>query len=253
MAPTAPGPSVEPETRVPPTTAYDPDGSVSSPVQPPPSDPFVPPGTDPSLSACPPAEVAVTVATGKAAYAVGETVTGSSVLENRSSTACLVPARVRWAVQDLAGNDVSGFAYTADYALPVKAEPGQSFPGTFCGTRTTARGPVHPVSAGDLRPGRPVDRGRLVHRPGHVPGVLTTAAYCGGGSQDGSSVGPDGGPGGGGGGDGGAVAGTRTAGAGAVAGAVGGGGWRRAGAAGIRGGAGSTGRSWAGRPGGGRR
>ncbi len=130
------------------TTAADPDGSQSSPIQPAPSDPFVPPGTDPSLSACPPAEVVATVATAKAAYAVGETVTGSSVLENRSSGACLVPARVRWAVQDLAGNDVSGFAYTADYALPVKAEPGQSFPGTFtwnqknCGGATCTQVPA---------------------------------------------------------------------------------------------------------------
>ena len=140
VAPTAPGPSVEPETRVPPTTAYDPDGSVSSPVLPAPSDPFVPPGPDPSLSGCPPAEVAAMVATGKAAYAVGETVTGSSVLENRSSTACLVPARVRWAVQDLAGNDVSGFAYTADYAMPVKAEPGQSFPGTISWNQSNCSG-----------------------------------------------------------------------------------------------------------------
>ena len=139
VAPASPGPSVEPENRVPPTTAYDPDGSVSSPVQPPPSEPFVPPGPDPSLSACPSAEVAVSVATGKAAYAAGETVTGSSVLENRSSTACLVPARVRWAVQDLAGNDVSGFAYTADYALPVRAEPGQSFPGTFSWNQQNCR------------------------------------------------------------------------------------------------------------------
>ena len=113
---------------------------MSSPIQPAPSDPFVPPGTDPSLSACPPAEVAVTVATGKAAYAVGETVTGSSVLQNQSSTACLVPARVRWAVQDLAGNDVSGFAYTADYALPVRAEPGQSFPGTFSWNQNNCSG-----------------------------------------------------------------------------------------------------------------
>ncbi|MEA2901157.1 MAG: hypothetical protein QOH36_1044 [Actinomycetota bacterium] len=149
VAPTAPGPSVEPETRIPPTTAYDPDGSVSSPIQPAPSDPFVPPGTDPSLSACPPAEVALTVATGKAAYALGERVTGSSVLENRSRAACLVPARVRWAVQDLAGNDVSGFAYTADYALPVRAEPGQSFPGTFSWNQNNCGGPAcTPVPAG---------------------------------------------------------------------------------------------------------
>ena len=57
----------------------DPD-AAQPPVRPAPSDPFVPPGNDPSLSACPPAEVAVTVATGKAVYAPGEQVTGSSVL-----------------------------------------------------------------------------------------------------------------------------------------------------------------------------
>jgi hypothetical protein len=131
------------EGRVPPTTpAADPDGSQSSPIQPPPSDPFLPPGSDPNLSSCPPAEVVVTVTTGKPAYAVGETVTGSSILENRSSTACLVPARVRWAVQDLAGQDVSGFAYTADYALPVRAEPGQTFPGSVTWNQTNCAGPT---------------------------------------------------------------------------------------------------------------
>ncbi len=141
--------SVASDTRVPPTTAADPDGSQSSPIQPAPSDPFVPPGTDPSLIACPPTEVAVSVTTGKATYAVGETVTGSSVLENRSSTACLVPARVRFAIQDLAGNDVSGLAYTADYAMPVRAEPGQSFPGSFTWNQNNCRDlPCLPVQPG---------------------------------------------------------------------------------------------------------
>ncbi len=148
-APSSPTTSLEPENGVPPTTPADPDGSQSSPIQPIPSDPIVPPGGDPSLAACPPADVAVTVTTGKASYAPGETVTGSSTLENRSSTACLVPARVRWAVQDLAGNDVSGFAYTADYALPVKAEPGQSFPGTFSWNQNDCRDvPCVPVAPG---------------------------------------------------------------------------------------------------------
>jgi len=138
-APTPPT-SVTADTRAPQTTVPPDDGgSQGSPVQ---TVPIGPPGPDPSLTACPPAYVAVTVTTSKAAFAVGERVTGSSVLQNRSSTACLVPARVRFAVQDQAGHDVSGFAYTADYALPIKADPGQSFPGTFTWDQTNCAGPA---------------------------------------------------------------------------------------------------------------
>jgi hypothetical protein len=140
-APPSPSTSVEPDTRVPPT-APDPDGSQSSPIQPIDPEPLVPPVEDPSLTACPAAQVAVAVSTGKATFAVGETVTGSSVLENRSGTACLVPARVFFAVENSAGEDVGGFAYTADYRFPVKAEPGQSFAGSFTWDQTNCGGPA---------------------------------------------------------------------------------------------------------------
>jgi hypothetical protein len=139
VAPTSPTSTVPGNS---PADPSDPDGSQSSPIQAPPPDPYVPPGSDPSLSACAPADVAVSVSvtTGKGAYAVGETLTGASVLRNNAAAACLVPARVRWAVQDLAGHDVSGFAYTADYALPVEAEPGQSFPGSVTWNQTNCSG-----------------------------------------------------------------------------------------------------------------
>lgn len=109
------------------------DGNQSSPVQSIPSgqEPVGPPPVDPSLAACPTDQVGVTVTTGKTAYARGETVTGSGTIENRSSTACLIPARVFFTIENSAGEIVSDFAYTADYRMPSKAEPGQSFSGTF--------------------------------------------------------------------------------------------------------------------------
>ncbi len=134
---------VRPTTTAPPP-ADDGGGNQSSPVQtsPPQSVVPTPPGSS-ELHACPPDQVTVSVTTGKAAYAAGEKVTGTSSLRNDSATACLVPARARYAVQDQAGRDVSGFAYTADYALPVRAEPGQSFPGSFTWDQTDcATGPT---------------------------------------------------------------------------------------------------------------
>lgn len=83
------------------------------------------------LAVCPVADVRVTVSTGKATYAPGETVTGSSILENRSGVACLVSARGFFHIEDAAGRIVSNFAYTADFRMPVKAEPGQTFSSTF--------------------------------------------------------------------------------------------------------------------------
>ena len=80
-----------------------------------------------SLAACPVAEVRVTVTTDKTAYARGETVRFSSTLENRSATACMVSGRAFFSVEDGAGKSVGSFAYTANFMMPVKAEPGQTF------------------------------------------------------------------------------------------------------------------------------
>lgn len=88
------------------------------------------PQVDPALAACPAAEVRVTVSTEKGTYAPGETVRFSSTLENRSATTCLVSGRAFFSVENGAGRTVSSFAYTANYMLPVKAEPGQTFTNT---------------------------------------------------------------------------------------------------------------------------
>jgi hypothetical protein len=111
-----------------PTTV--PSGSASSPVATAP--PAVPPApTVPAGERCPSSEVRVTVATGKAAYAPGETVRGSTTIENRSATACLLPTRGFVRILDAAGNDVSGFAYTMEYRFPALAEPGKTFTTPF--------------------------------------------------------------------------------------------------------------------------
>lgn len=85
------------------------------------------PPQQPALAACPAADVRVTVSTEKSAYAPGETVRFSSTLENRSATACLVSGRAFFSVENGAGRTVSSFAYTMEYMLPVRAEPGQAF------------------------------------------------------------------------------------------------------------------------------
>lgn len=85
------------------------------------------PPEPPALAACPVAEVRVTVSTEKPTYAPGELVRFSSTLENRSGTACLVSGRAFFSVENGAGRTVGSFAYTADYMMPVRAEPGQAF------------------------------------------------------------------------------------------------------------------------------
>ena len=89
------------------------------------------PVTGPPLQACAVGDVKVTVSTAKATYAPGETVTGVSTLENRSGVACLVSARAFFRIEDTGGRVVSSFAYTADFRMPVKAEPGQTFADRF--------------------------------------------------------------------------------------------------------------------------
>lgn len=85
------------------------------------------PPQQPALAACPAADVRVTVSTERSTYAPGETVRFSSTLENRSATACLVSGRAFFSVENGAGRTVSSFAYTMEYMLPVRAEPGQAF------------------------------------------------------------------------------------------------------------------------------
>ena len=91
----------------------------------------VPASNDGGVAACPAAEVGVTVTTEKGTHATGETVRGSSTLENRSSTACLLPTRAFFRILDAEGGTVSSFAYTMELRLPVKAEPGKTFTSSF--------------------------------------------------------------------------------------------------------------------------
>ena len=109
----------------PPTTTTGNDLVRSSPVLPVPASTTVPPG-DAALAACPNDGVKVTVTVDKRSYARGETVSWSSTLENRSGTTCLVSGRAFFHVEDGAGKIVGSFAYTANYMLPVKAEPGKT-------------------------------------------------------------------------------------------------------------------------------
>ena len=88
------------------------------------------PANDPALAACPASEVRVTVTTDKPSYAAGEGVRWSSTLENRSATTCLVSGRAFFRVENGAGKTVSSFVYTANYMMPVKAEPGKTITNT---------------------------------------------------------------------------------------------------------------------------
>lgn len=102
-----------------------PDDSVSSsPAQLPPNG--SPPTTDPSLTTCPTSHVTVTVTPGRQAYGPGERVTWSSTITNTSATTCLMSGRAFFHVEDNMGNKVGQFAHTADFQMPVKAEPGKS-------------------------------------------------------------------------------------------------------------------------------
>ena len=111
--------------------AADSSGSTSSPVLVPPPSTTVAASTEAPLAPCPASEVKVTVTTDKPAYALGQTVQGSSTLENRSGSACLLPTRGFFRIVNGAGKDVSSFAYTLEFRMPVRAEPGKSFTSTF--------------------------------------------------------------------------------------------------------------------------
>ena len=109
----------------------DPSGSTSSPVLGPPPSTTVAPSTGAPLAPCPASQVGVTVATDRPAYAPGQVVQGSSTLENRSAAECLLPTRAFFRIMNGAGKDVGSFAYTADFRLPVRAEPGKTFSSAF--------------------------------------------------------------------------------------------------------------------------
>jgi hypothetical protein len=138
-APATPAPDSLSVTRVHPRTApddpvvrppaADPSASTSSPILPPPQSTTLAPG--PALGPCPASEVKVTVATDRSTYGRGQTVQGSSTLENRSVSACLLPTRAFFRIVNGAGSDVSSFAYTADFRSPVGTEPGKTFTSTF--------------------------------------------------------------------------------------------------------------------------
>jgi hypothetical protein len=101
-----------------------------------------PPPGEPTLSACPTGDVKVTVVVGKPTYAPGETVSWSSTIENRSPTACLMSGRAFFHVEDTAGKIVGSFAYTADYMLPVKAEPGKTITNSGTWDQKDCSGPA---------------------------------------------------------------------------------------------------------------
>lgn len=141
VAPASPGsipPSDDPVVR--PTTTVAATGNTSSPVLPPNQST---PGATPGDSApCPASEVAVTVSTEKRTYGPGAVVRGSSTLENRSATACLLPTRAFVRIVDSAGKDVSGFAYTMEFRYPVRAEPGKTFSSSFTWDQRDCSGPA---------------------------------------------------------------------------------------------------------------
>lgn len=93
-------------------------------------------------TACPVSDVGVTVTTEKATYAPGETVSGSSTLENRSATTCLLPTRAFFRIDDSSGRSVGSFAYTTEFRVPVRAEPGKSVTSGFSWDQTDCSGPA---------------------------------------------------------------------------------------------------------------
>ena len=125
----------------PPTTPAETGSVRSSPAMPAPTPTTLLPG-EPALSACPTGDVKVTVTVDKVSYAPGETVSWSSTLENRSSTTCLMSGRAFFHVEDTAGQIVGSFAYTADYMLPVKAEPGKIITNTGMWSQQDCSGPT---------------------------------------------------------------------------------------------------------------
>lgn len=125
--PGATNPAASPGGAGDPNTA--PSSGAGSP--PPPAAPPSPPTTAPGAANCPSSEVRVTVTTDRSTYGPGETVRGSTTIENRSAGACLLPTRGFVRILDSAGKDVSRFVYTMEYRFPVLAEPGKTFTTPF--------------------------------------------------------------------------------------------------------------------------
>jgi hypothetical protein len=128
-----------PEDRAP---ANESSGSSGSPILVPPPPTTAAPATGAASEHCPQSDVKVTVATDRAAYAPGQTVQGSSTLENRSATACMLPTRAFFRILDGAGKDVGSFAYTMEFRYPVPAEPGKTFTSTFTWDQKDCAGPA---------------------------------------------------------------------------------------------------------------
>ncbi|MDQ3898873.1 MAG: DUF4232 domain-containing protein [Actinomycetota bacterium] len=110
----------------PPTTTAAGNGSArSSPLLPAPSSTTAP-VNEPVADPCVASEVKVTVTPDRPNYGRGELVRWSSTIENRSSTTCLLSGRAFFRVEDGAGRTVGSFPSTANYMVPVKAEPGKT-------------------------------------------------------------------------------------------------------------------------------
>ena len=123
--------ATNPAATPPGNSSSDPNTPIASePAMPPPA-PVAPPTTAPGAANCPSSDVRVTVTTEKATYAPGETVRGATTIENRSAGACLLPTRGFVRIMNTAGKDVSSFAYTMEYRIPVLAEPGKTFTTPF--------------------------------------------------------------------------------------------------------------------------
>ena len=121
-------------------SASDPNTPIpSEPVSPPPT--VAPPTTAPGAASCPSSDVPVTVTTDKSTYAPGETVRGSTTIENRGGAACLLPTRGFVRILNAAGKQVSNFAYTMEYRFPVLAEPGKTFTTPFSWDQKDCSGP----------------------------------------------------------------------------------------------------------------
>jgi hypothetical protein len=133
-------PRTQPDDPVVRPPATDPSGSTSSPVLVPPPPTTVAPGS--AAAPCRASEVTVTVATSRAAYGPGQTVQGSSTLENRSATTCLLPTRAFFRIVNGAGKDVGSFAYTLEFRMPVPAEPGKTFTSPFTWDQKDCAGPA---------------------------------------------------------------------------------------------------------------
>jgi hypothetical protein len=82
------------------------------------------------------------VATAKSIYSPGEVVQGSSTLENRGAVACLLPTRAFFRILNAAGKDVGSFAYTMEFRIPVRAEPGKTFTSSFTWDQRDCSGPA---------------------------------------------------------------------------------------------------------------